>query len=106
MKTEHEILMDFENAKRTADIIDEIANDLSSRCSKPVRESCDMLAKKWEGPAKEAFFKKLYGTDGILDWLLGLLRRLSTHIRNKAKRIYDAEMRNVQIARERDSRLW
>ena len=101
MKTEAEIRMDFENAKKTADMIEQIAQDLSRRCGQPVRESCDMLSSKWEGPAKRAFFKKLYGANGIFDWLFGLLGKLATYIRQKAKIMYEAEMRNVERARTR-----
>ena len=102
MSSEHSIMLDFQQAKTRADELDEIASQIKNLTEKDFETDLQQLSKAWQGEAANQFLQK-----GILmkDKMLATAKRLNdtaNTIRTTAKRTYDAEMKALELAKQRE----
>lgn len=104
MASETQIRMNFQNALRRAQEIEDIGNKLLSLAQDETNQCLLELEKGWSGYAHDAMCVK---TDRLQDEAISIankLKRTADTIRKIAKVIYDTEMKNLQIAMEREKR--
>ena len=105
MKSEAEIIFDYRQAISKAEELEGVVANLRQLSNNDLEGSLQSLSNAWRGEASEAYIgkgKKLQ--ERILANAKNLENTAKT-IRSTAKRIYDAEMRALQIARERQYKL-
>lgn len=98
MATQREIQIDFEQAKRQARRIDEIADYLSELSRRQLENSFQSLSRSWKGENASAYLAKGTGLQEDIDGTANDLHKIALDIRTVAKRIYDAEMTALRIA--------
>lgn len=95
------IEMDYKNATRQADELEQIAQKLHALSQDSFQPCLAAVAASWKGETASAFCKK--GT-AALDSLLASaenLRQIAAASRQIAKNTYEAEKRSCEIAQER-----
>ncbi len=98
MATRERIEMDFRQAMRQADEVDEIASSLSRLADDKLEGSLITLASGWTGENANAYIKKGQALEGRINASAGDLRQVAEAIRSAARRIYEAEMTALAIA--------
>lgn len=102
MRSESSIQLDFQQAKARADELDRIASDIQNLANRDVDDAMQQLSRAWQGEAASQYLQK---GGQMKDKMMETVRRLNdtaTTIRNTAQRIYDAEMRALELARQRE----
>lgn len=105
MKTRNQIQFDFEQAKRQADALDEIAGRLDDLANKKVAAAREELPAYWEGISAQAFQSKQMKLEEEIRSSAKKLRDEAEKVRTVAKLIYDAEMRALEISARRTYNL-
>jgi WXG100 family type VII secretion target len=101
MKSESEIKIDFAQAKKCAKELEDIAAEMKSLSNRDMEDSLQNLFGAWTGEAATAYINKGVKLQQKITANAANLERIAATIRSTAKRIYDAEMRALEIARER-----
>ncbi len=95
------IELDFDEAKRKADALDEIAARMEQTAAKDMENSMQLLAGGWKGENANAFLAK----EGIIKNNIVSsakeLHAVAADIRTIARKLYEAEMAALRIATER-----
>ena len=102
MKTESEIILEYETAVSQADSLEHSADEMSRTVHGKIMEIRERLAVSWQGEGAEAFQEKCAVLSGKSEQACGALREIGGAIRTIAQNIYNAEMRSLEIARMRD----
>ncbi len=102
MASRSEIEFDFAQAKRQADRIDEIANNLGNLSKNNLENTLQTLSNNWKGANASAYLTKGGRLQGEINGTVGELHSIASDIRTIAQRIYDAEMAALRIAEERE----
>lgn len=101
MKSATEIQMDFKQAIKRAEELEEIAGGMDGLANKNLEETLQELSLAWKGEAGDLYLQKASALkEKILKSAKDLKSTAST-IRNIARRVYDAEMRAYRLAMER-----
>lgn len=101
MASRSQIQMDFNQAKRKADELDNIADDLSRLSGTDLTNTLNSLSNDWKGDNANSYIQKGFALKGNMDKTVQSIRNTATTIRTVAKNIYDAEMEALRIAEER-----
>lgn len=101
MSSRREIYIDFQEAIRQAERLDEIADKLEQVSKKKMEHSMQSLAAAWKGENASAFLKKEDHLQDDIYQTSKNVRNIANDIRVVANRIYRAEMTAWQIANER-----
>lgn len=102
MNSEYSIMLDFQQAKARADELDEIASQIKNLTEKDFEADLQVLSKAWQGEAANQFLKKgILMKNKMLETAKSLNETAKT-IRSTAKRTYDAEMRALELAKQRE----
>lgn len=99
--TEQTIIFNFQKAKQQADELEQIANDLSNLSGKDFNSIMQNVSTSWKGEAATAYLKKGEILQEDMVKTANSLRDVAAEIRKTAKRLYDAEMEALRIAKER-----
>lgn len=94
------ITLDYQRAIRNANSLDKIANDIVKYSDKidNVGLRCN---RDWKGQNASHFSVKVGRVSDNLDQISSQIRNTAETIRRVAKRTYDTEMSNLEIARSR-----
>lgn len=103
MSSRSEIRIDFEQALRQADKLDEIARKLDRISKNSMENSMQTLSSAWKGANAAAFLRKEDHLQQDISKTARNVRDIADDIRTIARQIYDAEMRAWWIANERKS---
>jgi len=102
MKTKAEIEFNFEQARRRAAELEEIAQDLASLAKRDMENTRAELAAAWKGESAQLFCGK---SDKLQQDIASTAKELAAvagSIREIARLVYEAEMQALQIAAQRD----
>ncbi len=102
MASQREIQFDFEQAKRQARRIDEIADYLSNLSRRKLEDAFQELSKNWRGENASAYLAKGGSLQEDIDETAKNLHIIALDIRSASKRIYDAEMTALRTAEARE----
>lgn len=98
---EASIMMDFRKAQQQADRIEDIASRLSNISNVNYDNTMKMLSNNWKGDSASTYLNKCLALQESLNDTVSNYRSTAESIRNTARRIYEAEMKNLEIAQKR-----
>lgn len=101
--SEASIAFDFQVAKRQAEEIDAIADKLSNLSSKNFENTMLTLSNNWKGSSADSYLNKCTSLQTVMNTTTSNMHTVAANIRAVAQKIYDAEMENLRIAREREA---
>jgi WXG100 family type VII secretion target len=102
MATRASIEFDYKNALAQADKLDEIASSLDNLSGNKLNTTLQNLSSGWKGDNARAYINKGSKLKSRIDSTAGELHTIASEIREKAKRMYNAEMAALAIAEERN----
>lgn len=102
MASRSEIEFDFDQAKKQAKRIDEIADDLSNLSKSKLENTLSTLSANWKGQNASNYLAKGGRLQGEINGTANELHSIASTIREIARRIYEAEMAALRIAEERE----
>lgn len=98
------ITIDYAKAIRQASKLEECAEKLKRMTSGDYANAMQMLSCEWTGGSASTFFGKGRQLRGNIDNTARDLEIIAGNIRRAARRIYEADQRAAEIARQRSSR--
>lgn len=101
MKTSGEIRFDFQNAMQQARKLDELADSIERRVVGKLDETSQSVHAAWKGDSASRYLRKTGELQGQIRQTARSLRSTAEDIRRIARRIYEAEMRALEIAQSR-----
>lgn len=101
MKSESEISLDFKQSIKRAEELENVASDMRKLANDELGNTLNELSAAWRGEAAGSFMNKGAILQEKINKSASNLQNIAATIRSVAKRTYDAEMRALQIARER-----
>lgn len=103
MASRYQISMDFDQAKKKADELERIAEELGRLSGTEFADTLNNLGTNWKGDNAQAYIQKGFSLKAKMEQTVGALRASASTIRAVAKNIYDAEMEAIRIAEEREA---
>jgi len=104
MATRESIQFDLDQARRQADSLDRIAENLNDLGNKKLTDSMQNLALNWKGQNADSYLTKGTTLKNDITSSASDLRSIASDIRTIAQNIYNAEMESLRIAEEREYR--
>lgn len=101
-KTMQAIEMDFQNAKRQAEELEQTAHNLSMLVDNHFQQCIAATAANWKGDNAAAFCKKGYLVGNHIKDSADSLRNIAAVMRQIAENTYQAEKNNYEIAKSRN----
>ncbi|MDE5778006.1 MAG: hypothetical protein K2I10_05800 [Lachnospiraceae bacterium] len=101
MADEATIIFNYEKAIKQADELVGIAKEVRKVVNANIAESLTAIDKNWDGENSVKFIKKGNVLKGKISDSADDIEKIAGDIRIMAKRIYDAEMEAIRIARQR-----
>lgn len=101
MATKASIEFDFQQAKRQADALDQLANRLSQLSGRDFAEAMQDISTSWQGQNARLYLSKGSKLQGKMNESVKALHTVANNIRTVAKRMHDAEMNALRIAESR-----
>lgn len=102
MATRASIEFDFRQAMNEADRIDEIANNLGNLARVKFNGTMQNLVTNWKGDSASLYLRKGENLEENMNKTSGELHSIASDIRAVARRLYEAEMRALEIAERRE----
>jgi len=103
MKSSSEIRFDFRNAMEQAKKLDALADSIDRRVAGKLDETAQSVHAAWKGDSATRYIGKTQELRRQVHQTANSLRDIAEDIRRIARRIYEAEMRALEIARSRNS---
>ncbi len=100
-KTMHTIEMEFQNARRQADELEQISKSLSMLADSSFQSCMAGIAAAWKGENAAAFCKKGNLVGNNVKNTAQDLKHVAETIREIAQNTYNAEKQNYEIAQAR-----
>lgn len=100
-KTMHVIEMEFQNAKRQADELEQISKNLAMLADSSFQSCLSGIAAAWKGENAAAFCKKGQLIGNNMKTTAEDLKHAAETIRQTAQNTYDAEKKSYEIAQAR-----
>lgn len=95
------IELDFRNAKRQADKLEQLAMELERLAANKFDDTMNDLSAHWKGDNANAYLQKAYHLETDMKDTASDMRKTANQIRRTAKKIYDAEMYAREVAERR-----
>ncbi len=105
MASEQTILFNYNKAVGQADDLLDIAKEIRSVANNKMESSIQTIDKNWDGESSKKFIKKSVKLKEKVTDSADDIEAIAQAIKKMAKEIYDAEMKAVQIAKERAAKL-
>lgn len=102
MATRESIQFDFDQARKQADSLDRIADNLDNLGRHKLNNSMQTLSQNWKGANADAYLAKAGTLQNDITASASDLRSIASDIRTIARNIYNAEMEALRIAEERE----
>lgn len=96
-----QINIQYREAMRRANRLDELANRLSRRAATEIRNLSDNVHMQWEGEEAEAFSKKTAIIEAEISKTVKNIRSCAATVRRIANQAIQTEMQAVQMAARR-----
>lgn len=103
MSSRSEIRFNFKQALAQADRLDDAADKLDRLSRNTMEQSMETLASAWKGENATAFLRKENILKGDIKTTASGIHEIADDIRRIARRVYEAEMEALRIARSRRS---
>ena len=103
MATERSIRFDFNQAKAQADEIERLANKLNSLADQEFAGTMQSISSHWQGQNSRAYLNKASMLQSKMNNSSKELKSIASSIRTAAKKMYDAEMRALRLAQQRNN---
>ena len=100
--TKAAIIFNYRQAMRQATELDSVAANLERLSKRELENALDNVAANWQGDNANIYCRKGDRLQGNINSTARELRSAAAEIRRIAKRIYDAEMANLEIAMKRN----
>lgn len=101
MKTEYQIYLDYHQAIRQANKLDELAAELEKVGGTQLQEVLERVRANWSGENADAFMSKTIVLSSQNTKNVKKLRDIASTIRKIAENTFDADMRALRISQER-----
>ena len=102
MASKASIEFDFRKAKAQADKMDAVADQLNTLSDSKFGGTMQHLSSNWKGENASLYLAKGGKLQDQMDATARELHSIAADIRTVAKRLYEAEMRALQIAQHRE----
>ena len=99
--SEASIKMDFKLACKQSEEIHDIADQLSTLSTKKFDGMMRMLSSNWEGDSSKQYLNKCINLQDFMNTSAVNIHNVATTIYDIAKKIYEAELRNLEIAQQK-----
>lgn len=96
------IQMNFSNAMRQAQALENLASELNRLSGQELSSSLSSIAGAWKGDSASLFLQKGDRLAGQISGSATALYNAARDIRSIARRTYNAEMRALELARLRE----
>lgn len=103
MSRKSEIYMDFKRAKKAADQLDTIAENILRVSTGHLGTAKSTLGASWECSAATNFQNKEQRLQDNITRTASSIRMIASEIRTEAERLYKAEMEALEIVSRRNS---
>lgn len=100
-KTMHTIEMDFQNARKQAEELEQVAQNLAMLADEQLQPCLLGLAAAWKGENATAFCKKGHIVENNIRSSASNIKNAADAMRQIAENTYQAEKRNYEIAQDR-----
>lgn len=100
-KTAYAIRMDFQNANRQADKLEDIAKKIDQAARNDLMDCMQGVSNNWKSDTSTAYCRKGREVANQLQSLAKSLQKTASSVRTIAKNTYDSEMRALALARKR-----
>ena len=101
MATQFEIWLNYTQAMRQADRLEDQAGRLEEIGRNRVASVLQELAGAWQGDNSEAFRSRAFRLQTEIRDVASILKRVAAVIRQTARNTYDAEMKALELAQKR-----
>lgn len=101
MATKRQIEMDFAQAKKQADALDNLAARLKRLSENEFAGTMQDVSNHWKGQNAQQYLNKASRLQSKMTASAKSLNSIAGNIRTAAKRMRDAELRALQIAQQR-----
>ena len=101
MASEDTIQFNYNKAIKQADDLLDISKEVKKISENKLADSLEKIDKNWDGENSKKFIKKGNTLKGKIEDSADDLKKVSESIKQMAKKIYDAEMESLRIAKER-----
>lgn len=101
MASEQTIQFNYDQAMRQANDLLDISKEINKLAVNKLADSIQTIDKNWDGNNSKKFIKKGNTLKGKIEDSAEDLKKISDSIKQMAKKIYDAEMESIRIAKER-----
>ncbi|MDE6434729.1 MAG: WXG100 family type VII secretion target [Lachnospiraceae bacterium] len=105
MANEFTIAFNYEKAIKQADELLDISKDIRKIANDKMESSIQTIDKNWDGDSSKKFVNKSRQLKNKVVDSADDIQAVAGSIKEIAKRIYDAEMEAVRIAKEREAKL-
>lgn len=102
--TEHEIRFNYNNAMKQAEQLKTIGKELSGLGENKLETCMSEVRKNWTGTNSQTYVSKGMKVREKISATSGGINAVAGAIETMAKRIYDAEMASLEVARKRSYR--
>lgn len=102
MATRESIQFDLDQARRQADRLDSIAENLDGLGRNKLNNTMQTLSQNWRGANANAYLSKGSNLQREITSSASELHNIASDIRTIAQNIYNAEMESLRIAEERE----
>jgi uncharacterized protein YukE len=106
MATQATIWFNYQQAIQQAEAVARIATDLKKLSTNDLEDALDQVSASWQGENANRYHAKGSELQQQVAETARTLQSISSEIRDIAKRIYNAEMANLEIAKTRTSGSW
>ncbi|MGN0621796.1 MAG: WXG100 family type VII secretion target [Porcipelethomonas sp.] len=103
MKSQAVVKMEYKKALEQASKLEKYAKDISVIGKTGMQNELNSLSSQWKGEGANAFFRKISEMQAELSSVSGYISKVAESIRSSAERTYRAEMRAIQLAKQRDA---
>ena len=97
--TEYQININFKEAMRKADRLEEIADNIKNMADSDLEREMNAIRANWKGENAENYLRKTDTVRGKMRKTADNLKKIARTIRTIATNTYNAEMRALEIAR-------
>ena len=101
MATKRQIEMDFQQAKKQADTLEQLASRLDRLANRDFAGTMQDVSNHWKGQNAQQYLNKASTLQSKMQTSAESLNKIAASIRSAAKRMRDAELRALQIAQQR-----
>lgn len=101
MKSSRQIYMDYQQALRKAEELENIADSMKSLASKELQDTLQNVSASWKSVNASNYLEKGEKLGDNITRTAKQIDQVASTIRSVAKRTYEAEMRAYRIAKAR-----